>query len=156
MSHTDVDATDVLYELQQDLLECDCGESGDMERGQFRYFNGPVSNYKGQTPEDIRKYVRQDYERMESLNAGNWYYIGIRAEARVIVNEKVIGPVASHGIAQIITSGGLYGVESDSDASHLAEIQRDELAGLKSELIALGFSRRSISTAFKSVQERED
>jgi hypothetical protein len=150
-------------ELLDAVDECDCGEHGDMERGQYRYFN-PSFNYVDKnghalpenTPEDIRKYVAQDYARCEKRNAGDWFYIGIRAEARVIVNEKVIGPVASHGIAQTITSGGLYGIESDSDASYLKEVQAEELASLKAELIALGFSKRAISTAFKSVQERKD
>ena len=55
-------------ETIRELAECDCGERGDMERGQYRYFNGPVENYKGESPADIRKYIRQDYDRMESLN----------------------------------------------------------------------------------------
>jgi vacuolar-type H+-ATPase subunit E/Vma4 len=154
------DALDEAYDEVGELIDnvdgCDCEFSGHWNNREYRYFNPNHENYKGLPEEEIRKYCRQDFDRAESLNNGDWSYIGIRAEARVIVNEKVIGPVASHGIAQTITSGGLWGVESDSDASHLAEIQRDELANLKAELIALGFSRRSISTAFKSVQERED
>src|SRR6266853_1539084 len=71
----------------RELAECDCGERGDMERGQYRYFNGPVENYKGESPADIRKYIRQDYDRMESLNRGNWCFIGIRAEAEIGIGD---------------------------------------------------------------------
>lgn len=134
-------------EIVRALAECDSdGCSCRYDSREYRFFN-PSDNYKGELPEDIQKYIRQDYARMESLARGDWQYIGIRAEA-------IIETAAN--ISQRITSGGLWGVESDSEASYLAEIQRDELAGLKTELIALGFSRRSISTAFKSVQERED
>ena len=131
-------------------ISCDCDERGDMGRNEFRYFNGPVENYKGLPDAKIRKYVRQDYERMESLNAGNWCYIGIRAEAKVVV----VPFSNDHGVVvQRITSGGLFGVESDADRSYLDEIQKDELANLKAELLALGFSTRAIATAFKNVQE---
>jgi hypothetical protein len=140
----------------QELTECDCGFSGYWNNREYRYFNPNHEDYKGLPEADIRKYCRQDFARMESLNDGNWCYIGIRAEARVFVNEKVIGPVASHGIAQTITSGGLYGIESDSGREHLEETQREELAQLKDELVGLGFSRRAIATAFKNILEKGD
>jgi hypothetical protein len=148
------DAMDAVREL----AECDCGFSGHWSAREYRYFNPNHENYKGPPENEIRKYCRQDFDRMESLNAGDWCYIGIRAEARVIVNEKIIGPVASHGIAQTITSGGLWGVESDSGREHLEETIREELASLKTELTALGFSKRAIASAFKpeNIKEKND
>jgi hypothetical protein len=140
-------AHDEIGELIEDIDACDCGERGDMGRHEFRYFNGPVENYKGESPEDIRKYVRQDYDRMESLNRGDWCFIGMRAEAEVQTGSDVV---------QRITSGGLWGIESDSGREHLEETQREELAQLKTELIGLGFSRRAIATAMKNVQEKGD
>lgn len=125
---------------------CDCGEHGDMGRNEFRYFNACVENYEGETPEDTRKYVRQDYERMESLNAGHWCFIGIQAEARI---EKV------NVRAFQITSGGLWGIESDSDKSDLESVEKDELSDLREQLKALGFSSRAISTAFKNVERKD-
>src|ERR1019366_7105759 len=56
-------------------------------RREYRYFN-PSENYKGEPAEDIRKYVRQDYNRMEQLNAGDWCFIGIRADAEIGVPFK--------------------------------------------------------------------
>lgn len=137
------EAIDILVALQNDAMECDCS-GGDMRRNEFRYFNGPIQNYEGQSPEDIRKYLRQDYERMEQLNAGDWFYIVIRAEAEVQVTGDTV---------QLITSGGLWGIESDNTADYLKSVEAEELSNLKSQLTALGFSKRAIATAFKSVEE---
>jgi hypothetical protein len=136
----------ILWLAACDITEqdgCDCGERGDMERGELRYFNGVVGNYKGETPEKIRKYVRCDYERMERLQRGDWCYIGIRAEAEILI------PSGSAGVVQEITSGGLWGIESDSDASYLADIAAEELSELREQLRAVGFNTRTIKAAFK-------
>lgn len=91
-------------------------------------------------------YVRQDYDRMESLNRGDWYYIVIKAEAEV----QLTG-----GTVQRIHSGGLWGTESDSEESYLASIEQEELAELKTELIALGFSKRAIAKAFQTIERKD-
>ena len=145
------DSQDVLITLQSELEECDCGERGDMERGEYRYFNGCIENYQGETPEDIRKYVRQDYERMESLNRGDWGYIGVRAEAEILIPAS--GEPA-HYVRQEITSGGLWGVESDSDAGYISEIEAEQVAELREQLQALGFSKRAVSKAVKEVTRK--
>src|SRR4029077_12825206 len=78
----------ILWLAAGDIAElggCDCGERGDMERGEYRYFNGCVENYKGETPERIRAYVIRDYGRMERLNRGDWCFVGIRAEAEILI-----------------------------------------------------------------------
>ena len=141
----EIDAIDSLNECRASM-ECDC-HGGDMGRGEYRYFNGPVENYKVESPEYIRKYVRQDYDRMESLNRGDWCFIGIRVEAEVQTSSDVV---------QRITSGGLWGIESNSGKDYLDSVAREELAQLKDELVGLGFSRRAIATAFKNVQEKGD
>ncbi len=155
------EAYDVVGELIDSVDECDCGERGDMARHEFRYFN-PSFNYvdkngnpsDGLTPEDVRKYTRQDYERMERLNAGDWCYIGIRAEAEVISNVQGTDD-KWHGVVQRVSSGGLWGIESDSDRDYLESVEKDELANLRDELTALGFSKRAISTAFKNVERKD-
>jgi len=143
------ESQDVLMDLQRELEECDCGERGDMGRNEYRYFNGNVENYKDESPEDIRKYVRQDYERMEQLNRGDWAYVGIRIDAEILL------PSGSARIVQEITSGGLWGIESDSDASYLKEIETEQLSELREQLRALGFGTRAISAAFKNVEHAE-
>ena len=155
------EAMDILVDLQTEAMECDCGERGDMDRNEYRYFN-PSFNYvdkqdkplDGLTAQDVRKYVRQDYERMERLRAGDWCYIGIRAEAEIAIFQPKQHPLdPDQATTQTITSGGIYGVESDSKREYLESIGKEELASLKTQLLALGFSRRAISQAFKNVEE---
>jgi len=122
---------------------CDCGERGDMEREELRYFNGVIENYTSETPEKIRQYVVRDYERMERLQRGDWCYVGIRAEAEILI------PSGSAGVLQEITSGGLWGIESDSDTSYLEDVEDEELSELREQLRAVGFSTRAITAAFK-------
>jgi hypothetical protein len=153
------EALDILTGLQDEAMQCDC-TGGDIGRHEYRYFN-PSFNYvdkqgnptDGLTPEEVRKYTRQDYERMESLNAGQWSYIGIAAVAEVIANIENEGTKKWHGVVQRIHSGGLWGIESDSERSYLESVQKDELAHLRDELLAVGFSRRAISQAFKNLEE---
>jgi hypothetical protein len=82
---------------------------------------------------------------MERLKRGDWSFIGVRADAEISID----------GIRQDISSGGLYGIESDSDAVCFAETETEELASLRSQLRALGFGTRAISSAFKNVQRSE-
>jgi len=138
------DADEILGEALDSIGECDCGERGDAERNEYRYFNGVVENYKGETPEKIREYILRDYERMERLQRGDWCFVGIRAEAEILV------PSGAGSIVQEITSGGLWGVESDSDREYLAEIETEELSSLREQLQAVGFSKRAISAAVKN------
>jgi hypothetical protein len=140
-------------ELFDSIDECDCGERGDMERNQYRYFNGPVENYEGESPKDIRKYIRQDYDRMESLNRGDWGYICIQAKAEIITCTNKAG--LYHGPVQIISSGSLCGIESDSSKTYFEEIEEGQLAELKSQLRGLGFSTRAISKAFQSIERKD-
>lgn len=141
------DAYNEVGELIDSVDECDCGFSGHWNNREYRYFNPNYKNYAGLPEDEIRKYCRQDFDRMESLDRGDWCFIGLRAEAEVQTGSDVV---------QHIASGGLWGVESDSGREHLEETQREELAQLKDELLGLGFSRRAIATAFKNVQEKGD
>jgi len=145
---TDADCEEIEFEP----VECsECGECRDSWNScEYRYFN-PSFNYvnkdgtanKDNTADEIREYVRQDYTRMERLNNGGWCYIGIRAEAEIQLTKD--GPF------QEITSGGLWGIESDSNTAHLVSIEMEELADLSTQLHALGFSKRAIAAAFKNV-----
>jgi hypothetical protein len=141
--------------------ECDC-TLGTLGHNEYRWFNpGSVEKFDPLAtwiPTDLEGSARQvywyqamkqnaiqDFERMESLQNQNWYYLGIRAEAEIQVE----------GISQDISSGGLWGIESDSDREYLEEIERDELADLKGILKGLGFGSRAISQAFKEIQHKD-
>ncbi len=115
----------------------------------------------GESEANVVKYTLQDYERMESLNNGNWSYIGIRAEAEIVLPYQVNkGCVRGHEVyaylTQTLGSGGLWGIESDSERSYFEEVKGEELSQLKGSLRTLGFSARAIATAFKSVEEVEE
>lgn len=117
-------------------------ERKDSAHGEYHCFNPNANNYAGCTDEECAKYCRQDYERAEALNRGEWQYVGISAKAVV---------VSAGGVIQALRSGGLWGIESDSDSDYLAEVARDELANLRTELEAFGFSARAINYAFRNV-----
>lgn len=148
------DSSDFISEHIDSLEnECTCGNSWNMGRSEYRYFN-PSFNYvddKGKrlpenTPDEVIQYVKQDYQRMEGLKNGNWYYLGIEARAEIqLTLGKLVG-------SQTITSGGLWGIESDGDYS---DIKKEELSALHSQLKALGFGTRAISKAFKSISEKD-
>ncbi len=55
---------------------------------------------------------------------------------------------------QTITSGGLWGIESDA-GKYFEEVEREELAALCDQLHALGFSKRTIAAAFRSVERKD-
>jgi hypothetical protein len=111
----------------------------------YKFYNGPVGNYLGIEPDEIRKYIAQDFERMKSFNAGEWSYIGISAEAEV--------QLMTHGTIQRVTSGGLWGIESDS-GDYLDEVGKEQLDELRTQLHAMGFSKRAIAKAFEDVKTR--
>lgn len=149
------EAIDILNDAREDSTACDCGESGDMSRGEYRYFN-PSFNYSEEiamleagkespiSADEIRKYVAQDYARMEGYNRDQWAFVGVRAEAEININSTI----------QTIRSAGLWGIESDSDASYFKEVEGEELHDLRATLTTLGFSKRAISTAFKEVDHQ--
>ena len=66
-------------------------------------------------------------DRFQQYQNGEFGFIGIRAEAEIVVN----------GVCQIITSGGLWGIESDSDRQYLSEVEQEEVDQLKAILGSL-------------------
>ena len=143
------ESQDVLIELQDSLEECDCCTNGRWDNREYRYFNPNVANYKGEPDADIRRYCEQDYARMESLNSGDWCFIGIRVDA-----EYSVGNARAGYLAQKLTSGGLWGIESDSSEDYLTSVESEELDALAAQLKGIGFSSRAIAAAFKNI-ERE-
>jgi hypothetical protein len=89
--------------------------------------------------EAMTKNARADYERYLAFKNDEWYYVGVRASASIVIND----------IAQTLTSSVLYGIESDSDKSYFDEIGAEELAELRGILHTAGFSKRAIAKAMK-------
>ena len=109
----------------------------------YRFFRPYAGGEKPGTT-TYQEYGKRDWERLENLERGQWMYIGIVARAIIVVN----------GVTQALSSGGLWGVESDGGPEYLAEIRREEMGSLRTILQQLGFSHQAISAAFKKCQTR--
>jgi hypothetical protein len=106
-----------------------------------REFRG-FEPYAGGEKPGTRDYVvnaRQDYEEMSRLRNGDFSFIGVVAEARIMLR--------TGALTQKISSGGLWGIASD-DRPQMKEAADEQLNELRNELEALGFSSRVIDEAF--------
>src|SRR5215472_2019551 len=86
-------------------------------------------------------------KRLDEYNRGHFEFVGIRAEAEVSFPTS-----PNYALIQRVTSGGLWGIESDSSEEYLQEIEQEELRQLREQLHAMGFSKRAISAAFADVR----
>lgn len=109
-----------------------------------RKYNYFIAVAGDETPgtKNYRKYAKQDYERMDAFAREDWNFIGLRAEAKVQIGDG--------GLVQTITSGGLWGIESDSGKDELSRLAREQMAELESQLLALGFTRAEVKRATKT------
>jgi hypothetical protein len=110
-------------------VHIDRRERGDMEHGEYRYFNCGDGD-----PE----YIEADYKRYEAYNRDEWGMLFCVAEAKISIN----------GITQTLTSGGLAGVESDSEESYFREIEDEQLDELREVLQSCGFTTEQIDEAY--------
>jgi hypothetical protein len=153
----DFDCPEQEYNEHPEGYECTCS-GGDRGRNEYRWFN-PSFNYvdkngqpKDMTEADVIKCTRRDYARMECLNNGGWSFIGVRAEAEYSIDAAGTG----YAPIQELTSGGLWGIESDSRREYLAEIEQEQLAELRVQLAGIGFSKRAISAAIKNAARENE
>ena len=96
--------------------------------------------------ENTEKYIEQDQARLESYYQGNWNMLGIRAIAKVSYS---IGN--GNRRLETLTSGGIWGVESDSDQDYFETLEQEELDNLKEHLETFGvdvsdFEEKSIES----------
>jgi hypothetical protein len=82
-----------------------------------------------------RKYALQDKKRLEAYYNNEWHFVGVQAVAEIRIN----------GISQTISSGGLWGIESDSSDEYFDEIFEEEKEQLKDVLLQLGFTEKEIA-----------
>jgi|SRR6185312_6164451 len=101
------------------------------------------------------KRIVDDIARYDNEGQGSnrTEYIGIRADAEIaLAPSHAPGMNPFTGPLQTITSGGLWGIESDSDADYLKSVEDEQLAELRNQLHAIGFSQRAITAAFRNVE----
>lgn len=134
------EAKEKIAELKKELTGLELHECPHTNR-EFNFFQ-PYAGGEPEGTEDYQKYGKRDFERMESLNNGNWYFIGIIAKAEILT---------TNGTVQVVSSGGLWGIESDS-GNYLDEVGKEKLENLRPELTDLGFGKRAIDKAFQNVE----
>lgn len=104
-------------------------ERDGITRNMLKYFN----------PQDP-EHAEADYIRMIEYDRGNWYMLGIKAVAEIRTSDD--GKTWS---INRISSGGLWGIESDGGPFNEIEAeQRDELEDI---LKNLGFTAKEIKEA---------
>lgn len=85
--------------------------------------------------EERERYEREDAERLADFGGG-WWMLGLVAKATVRIS------LAAHPDGWVtsfnVSSGGLWGVESDSGPALLTEIAEVEFQDLADELAAIG------------------
>jgi hypothetical protein len=101
----------------------------------YRYF---IPYAGGETPTTDRrsryaKYAAQDFKRMDAANRGEWQSLGCYVVAEV---SRPIGQGCKR--LETFQSGGLWGIESDSDESYRSEIESEQFADLAEHLRAFG------------------
>jgi hypothetical protein len=85
---------------------------------------------------------------MESYERQNWYMTGIKAVAKIQTSSD-----GKDWLCNEVSSGGLWGVESDCGADYKKEVADGQLAELRNALKAFGFNNRQIDQAFQNVKE---
>ena len=80
-------------------------------------------------PEQVENWIRQDTQRLREYGQ-YWCMYGCMAESVVSY------PISKQGDRRLetLTSGGLWGIESDSDESYKTEVAKEQLEDLKSHL----------------------
>lgn len=77
-----------------------------------------------------------DPEREDAYRDGDFTFVGVRAEAEVAIG----------GIIQTLTSGGLWGIESDSGKEYVEEIAGEEWSELRKVLTDVGVATSQLPT----------
>jgi hypothetical protein len=116
---------------------------------EYRGFK-PSNMRESENDPNYKKYAIQDYERMEQINNGNVGFICISAEAEVLTSTD-----RKNWLINTLSSGGLYGIESDSDNSYIESVEKEELDQLKEVLKEYGFTEKQINKSFENISNKE-
>lgn len=88
------------------------------------------------TDADTSYLEQDDFEaRLSEYRTGAFHFLGCQARAQVTVN----------GVSQRVYSGGVWGIESDSDTAYLNDIQAEQVAELVEILREFGISEEDIA-----------
>lgn len=94
--------------------------------------------------------AQSDYDEMMAYDRGDWSMVGVKASAKVVVNDTI----------QTIESGGLWGISianyTDLETPDFLAVQDDELELLKQQLTELGFTKTQINKSFKDIEVKSE
>jgi len=89
---------------------------------------------------DVSYLEQEDFEeRLAAFQAGEFSFVGVHAEADVVIE----------GVVQTLTSGGLWGIESDSEKEYLEEVAVQEYEELRKILKTIGVPTSELPQAFQ-------
>jgi len=117
------DMTDNACELVTDVVDGKITNS-------CRYSNSDIDEHGY---EAVMKWIGQDLERYRGFMNGLWHYIGCVAKAEVSYD---IGNGSKR--LEVLSSGGLYGIDSDSSQEYFFEVAADEFHDLCEHLTTFG------------------
>jgi hypothetical protein len=92
--------------------------------------------------EQVQKWIERDRQRRAEYGE-TWHMIGIFAEASIQTSED--GRI---WMCNMIRSSGIWGVESDSNESHMQELETEQFEELRGILTDPGFTAAETETAF--------
>ena len=87
------------------------------------------------------EYRDQDEARKKAYEDGDFTFVGVRAEAEVVVE----------GVTQTLTSSGLWGIESDSGEEHVEDVALEEYDSLRDILKAVGVPTSQVPVGDKTM-----
>lgn len=106
------------------------------ENPDLSYLEQDFKEDKSITEKERQKMVKQNKERLDAYNNGQWCAIGIFARANIEI--PLPRDESGNRIIQEIRSGGLWGIESDSPREYIEEIEKEQVEELKDILKSLG------------------
>jgi len=93
-----------------------------------------LDQFKDSKDPEEQKYYKENQKRLALFHEGYLTMIGIKAQAEIIVN----------GVIQRISSGGIWGIESDSGQSFFDEVYKEQLSTLRDILLELGVTKDNL------------
>ncbi len=124
------------YDADLSYLETKFDEDKQEIISSMRYTNEDI---KTQGWAQIKCWIDEDQARLQEFYSGGLGCIGIKAKTLIYIPKG-----SDTYLMQEIASGGLWGIESDSDDQSIKEIEDSQLADLKDTLDQLGISYENI------------
>ena len=112
--------------IEKITIERKIDESPDLSFLQQDY--AEVKNIK-----EREKYLKQDKERLNAYNNNEFDFLGISAKAEVSYEMDNVYPKGNRRI-EWLSSGGLWGIESDCGEKELKQVEDEQLENLKEHL----------------------